>query len=331
MKIDNWFTGIIEECDAFHNRARVRMFSVHSFNPDDIATTDLPWATLLLPITSASSTASNLGELRGRCVFGFFRDGDDMQDAVVIGVYEGLWNQNGNGAYNPAFNATGSYNSMTPSTNSVGVLNVGTGVIGGIAGGGFIPSTAENPDSGTQNLPNAYADNSEVGNRIAAAGLSQLNRNVSYATNPSAIAEYFSATNNGRGAASNGRTPWCAAFVTWSIKQAGIFDEKTRPKTAFAYGFYRDWARIYNKKTNSYEIRDDLNGRVIATQGVPTGGLRRGDIVAYSWSHVGIVTKPGNGTSTFESIEGNTGSPGRVALRPNRRYNQIKYVVRIVK
>lgn len=320
MKIDNWFTGIIEDCDTTNKRVRVRMFGLHSFEVDsngsaEILTSDLPWATLLLPVTVLLTNSSSISSLIGRCAFGFFRDSADMQDAVVIGVYEGEWNQTKNAAYNPIFNQTGYSNSMPPANSYAGPINVGSNSIGVSAGGGYIPFTAAH-GSGllkefNQTLPgNSY--NQTIANRIIQPAFSQLSRNVTYATNPGAIAEYFKATNYPTGAA--GREPWCAAFVCWCIQQSGLFDENSRPKNADAFGF-DNWARQSNVSSRvslEYNPRD----------------VKPGDIVAFSWSHVGIVTKSTPSESTFQTIEGNTGD-GIIAQR-NRQLSSVKFVVRVV-
>lgn len=315
MKIDNWFTGIVEDYDPYHSRARVRMFGLHSFNASDISTTDLPWATLLIPTTTPSAQAHNNKELLGRCVFGFFRDGDDMQDAIVIGVYEGKWNQNNNGGYNPEFNSPGYYNSMPPANSLFGTISVGANTIGSISSGGYIPLTSAHGSGLLQEFDQTLAGsgyNSSIANRIIQPALSQLGRNISYATNTGSIAEYFSATNYKNGASA--RAPWCAAFVCWAIKQSGLFDEDTRPKSAIAYDF-DDWAKTVKNR--------------VALRYSPTD-VQPGDIVAYSWSHVGIVTQSNAGQNTFKTIEGNTGSPGRVAERTQNLLGRVKYSVRIV-
>jgi hypothetical protein len=320
MKIDNWFTGIIEDCDTTNKRVRVRMFGLHSFEVDsngsaEILTSDLPWATLLLPVTVLLTNSSSISSLIGRCAFGFFRDSADMQDAVVIGVYEGEWNQTKNAAYNPIFNQTGYSNSMPPANSYAGPINVGSNSIGVSAGGGYIPFTAAH-GSGllkefNQTLPgNSY--NQTIANRIIQPAFSQLSRNVTYATNPGAISEYFKATNYPTGAAS--REPWCAAFVCWCIQQSGLFDENSRPKNADAFGF-DNWARQSNVSSRvalEYNPRD----------------VKPGDIVVFSWSHVGIVTKSTPGESTFQTIDGNTAG-GKIAQR-NRQLSSVKFVVRVV-
>jgi sorbitol-specific phosphotransferase system component IIA len=89
----HWFTGVIEDINDPQEmgRVRVRCFGYH--NSDKIAgqgipTEDLPWAHVMMPVTSASMTEigqSATGLLQGSWVIGFFRDGSNAQDPLVIG------------------------------------------------------------------------------------------------------------------------------------------------------------------------------------------------------------------------------------------------------
>jgi hypothetical protein len=321
MKIDNWFTGIIEECDPTTNRVRVRMFGLHSFQLNssgspEILTTDLPWASLLLPVTTQLSSSDSIQSLSGKCAFGFFRDGSDMQDAVVIGIYQGMWNQSQLGGFNPNFNSNG-YNSSMPGANEyVNTINGSSNYVSGIASGGYVPLTGAHSEDGLlksfdQTLPgNGY--DSAIASRIIQPALSQLNKNISYSGNAGQIAQYFRATSYSSGASA--KEPWCAAFVCWTIQQSGLFDDAIRPKNANAFGF-DDWAKqekVRNRVAVYYKPND----------------IKPGDIVVFSWSHVGVAIEPSVGNN-FKSVEGNTGA-GIVAIR-SRNMTGVAYSVRIVK
>lgn len=87
-----WFTGVVEDIhDPMEmGRVRVRCFGYHTKQKIDgfIPTEDLPWASPMLPITSASMTElgqSATGLLHGTWVVGFFRDGSNAQDPVIMG------------------------------------------------------------------------------------------------------------------------------------------------------------------------------------------------------------------------------------------------------
>lgn len=81
-----WFTGKIEDINDTENlnRVKVRCFG---FYADDIAVSDLPWATVMMPVTSASiqGNGGNHHLEVGSWVVGFFRDGPSAQDPMVMG------------------------------------------------------------------------------------------------------------------------------------------------------------------------------------------------------------------------------------------------------
>ena len=98
---------------------------------------------------------------------------------------------------------------------------------------------------------------------------------------------------------------WCAAFVDWCIKEwltdseavkwLGLkvrTPEEWRPKTALAYGFL-NWAK---DRPNTTEVL------------MPSAKAQAGDIVMYTFSHVGIVISD-NG-KTIQTVEGNTNEEG---------------------
>lgn len=88
------FYGVVEDRqDPMEiGRVRVRIHNIHTHNKQDIATPDLPWAQVLMPTTVAGlSGFGNVHSLvEGTTVFGFFRDGENMQDPVIIGVAQGI-------------------------------------------------------------------------------------------------------------------------------------------------------------------------------------------------------------------------------------------------
>ena len=89
-----WFNGVVEDRQDPQKlgRLRVRCVGIHTDNKDDLPTSDLPWSQLIHPITS--SGISGLGSspgfvVEGTWVFGYFRDGDNMQEPVVLGSIPG--------------------------------------------------------------------------------------------------------------------------------------------------------------------------------------------------------------------------------------------------
>ena len=89
MTINTWFTAVVEDVSDPTNsgRVRVRCLGFHNDDKAELPTEDLPWATCLLPVTSASTSGvgtSATGLVPGSWVFGFFRDGAEMQDPVIL-------------------------------------------------------------------------------------------------------------------------------------------------------------------------------------------------------------------------------------------------------
>lgn len=85
----NWFTGVIEDIDDPDNlnRVKVRCHGWHTTNTSLVKTEDLPWATIMMPVTSASiqGNGGNHHLEVGSWVVGFFRDGPSAQDPMVMG------------------------------------------------------------------------------------------------------------------------------------------------------------------------------------------------------------------------------------------------------
>ena len=91
----NWFVGVVEDRKDPQTlgRLRVRCLGYHTEKIDDLKTEDLPWAHVMNPITSA--TVSGLGQtpmgaVEGTWVVGFFQDGADAQQPIVIGTLPGV-------------------------------------------------------------------------------------------------------------------------------------------------------------------------------------------------------------------------------------------------
>ena len=89
-----WFNGVVEDRQDPQKlgRLRVRCVGIHTDNKDDLPTTDLPWSQLIHPITS--SGISGLGSspgfiVEGTWVFGYFRDGYNMQEPMIMGTLPG--------------------------------------------------------------------------------------------------------------------------------------------------------------------------------------------------------------------------------------------------
>ena len=94
-----WFIGSVEDIDDPKDLNRVKVRAYGYYDSEEIKTNDLPWATVMMPVTSASVKGNggnhhleaevkdkdgNITEA-GSWVVGFFRDGPSAQDPVVMG------------------------------------------------------------------------------------------------------------------------------------------------------------------------------------------------------------------------------------------------------
>ena len=104
-----WFIGVVEDRmdPEYTGRVRVRCLGHHTSNNNLLPTSDLPWAQVVLPITSSGISGigqTPLGLVEGSWVFGYFRDGDKRQEPLVLGSLPGRSSEYGNpsnGFYDP--------------------------------------------------------------------------------------------------------------------------------------------------------------------------------------------------------------------------------------
>ena len=93
-----WWQGVVEDrLDPLKlGRCRVRILGYHTDNKDEgvgIPTEHLPWATPSQPITSAAMNGigtTPMGPVEGTWVFGFFRDGKNAQEPVMMSTFGGI-------------------------------------------------------------------------------------------------------------------------------------------------------------------------------------------------------------------------------------------------
>ena len=90
-----WFVGVVEDRQdpKTLGRVRVRCLGYHTEDLTKLPTSDLPWAHPMNPITSATVSGlgqSPLGVVEGTWVVGFFTDGSDAQQPVIMGTLPGV-------------------------------------------------------------------------------------------------------------------------------------------------------------------------------------------------------------------------------------------------
>ena len=116
--------------------------------------------------------------------------------------------------------------------------------------------------------------------------------------------------------------PWCAAFICWLIREAIEEDEITfkRPRTAGAWDF-ENWAR--QESTHGVELRKPTNE-----------DIKAGDIVVFTFSHIGIAVADVDSSGYVKTIEGNTNGAGSreggSVLEKNRHVSKIRSRIRIL-
>ncbi len=322
MRINHWFTAVVEDiADPLQSgRIRVRCIGYHSSDASDIPTADLPWASVLLPVTSASLGGigcTPTGVLPGSWVIGFFRDGDEMQDPVVIGVLatgasaplenggtfgdpHSVFPLNGLSADSPALNGSGAYGRMQYAAES----------FNGIQG-------AQSATCSTLEDPSEPIVVSGDKGKLVSLARAELNIRENKSTNNvgPGIQKYWNATNSPGAYGS----AWCAAFCCWLVQQSGILPEANRPKSASCY-----------KASDSWEQWARKQGSAVTLITSPTKVLP-GDFVIFSFSHIGLVVTESDANGRFKSIDGNTyGSDGGNGVyEKNRTLSLVRSVVRI--
>lgn len=141
-----------------------------------------------------------------------------------------------------------------------------------------------------------------------------------------AIQKYFEADAYTPNKADNGYA-WCACFVSWCVQRflasAEGADVVVRPPRLSAAFSFRDWGKA--------------NGCLVLTPGACNPAHewpKRGDIVVYTFSHVGIVTSvSAKGDRVFSAVEGNTdengGREGWEVARRARTFGNVLCFVRM--
>jgi hypothetical protein len=90
----SWFVGVVEDrADPKKaGRVRVRCLGYHSAKTEDIPMEDLPWASVMMPVTAGANSGIGFSPhflLEGTWVVGFFRD-PAMQEPVIMGALPGV-------------------------------------------------------------------------------------------------------------------------------------------------------------------------------------------------------------------------------------------------
>jgi len=116
--------------------------------------------------------------------------------------------------------------------------------------------------------------------------------------------------------------PWCAAFICWLVREA-IKEEEVgfkRPQTAGAWDF-ENWAK--KEVANDIDLRKPTNE-----------DIKAGDIVIFTFSHIGLAVKDIDSSGYVMTIEGNTNGAGSreggSVLEKKRHVSKIRSRIRIL-
>jgi len=95
----SWWIGVVEDRQDPEQlgRCKVRIFGYHTNDTVELPTKDLPWALPMQPITSAAISGKGstpIGPIEGTWVVGWFLDGDDMQQPLMVGTIGGKNKEN---------------------------------------------------------------------------------------------------------------------------------------------------------------------------------------------------------------------------------------------
>ena len=120
---------------------------------------------------------------------------------------------------------------------------------------------------------------------------------------------------------SNKGWPWCAAFICWLVRESIEGEEVAfkRPRTAGAWDF-ENWAK--QERVNNVELRKPSNE-----------DIKAGDIVVFTFSHIGLAIKDIDSSGYVVTIEGNTNGAGSreggSVLEKKRHVSKIRSRIRI--
>ena len=90
----SWFIGVVEDRKdpKKAGRVRVRCLGYHSSDTQKIPMEDLPWASVMMPVTAGANSGIGMSPhflIEGTWVVGFFRD-LAKQEPVIMGALPGV-------------------------------------------------------------------------------------------------------------------------------------------------------------------------------------------------------------------------------------------------
>jgi hypothetical protein len=119
-----WFVGVVKSIGNDRSRVKVRIFGIH--HTEDltrVSNGDLPWAMVMYPTTGGQTSGGNASHSlkEGSWVVGFFVDGEDSQQPIVIGTINGGPGSVNNSPLDGSTPSNGNYtNTSTPQYGTTG-------------------------------------------------------------------------------------------------------------------------------------------------------------------------------------------------------------------
>jgi|TARA_R110000765_G_scaffold14881_1_gene43090 hypothetical protein len=116
--------------------------------------------------------------------------------------------------------------------------------------------------------------------------------------------------------------PWCAAFICWLVREGRLGEDIkfSRPQTAGAWDF-ENWAK--KEAAHGIDLRKPTNE-----------DIKAGDIVIFTFSHIGLAVKDIDPSGYVVTIEGNTNGAGSreggSVLEKKRHVSKIRSRIRIL-
>ena len=150
---DNLLSGKFEDANTIPGwgfRYKVRIMGLHDKEEESIPSDQLPWATLMYPVTAGGgqTNASTTPAIRqGNFVFGFFMDGQDQQVPVIMGLL-------GN-------------NAQTPMATKIGQTNANFSATSGYADGKNPPLGNAKPTAPDEGLVTKKPSNPQIAQALA--------------------------------------------------------------------------------------------------------------------------------------------------------------------
>ncbi len=113
----SWFIGVVEDrADPDKaGRVRVRCLGYHNADTQKIPTEDLPWASVMMPVTAGANSGIGMSPhflIEGTWVVGFFRD-PAKQEPVIMGALPGVNTSETTNFTIAASSAVGGYSTLS--------------------------------------------------------------------------------------------------------------------------------------------------------------------------------------------------------------------------